>query len=161
MYNSIPTLTLTVDPKDREKDKIYVAPNLKGKTIRKALELLDQYANGDVAEEDVDPLAFFMCELYGNKFEVADIYGGMAREDVLTAAFRCIQAVVKMFISSVNSGEKAGAGATMKPIEALNNLYREIIKQGWSMPDIDESDFVALMGLLIEPEEKHYISEIF
>ncbi|MFA6931837.1 MAG: hypothetical protein WCT05_16055 [Lentisphaeria bacterium] len=160
MKNLIPTLTLITDPEDKKKDKIYVAPNLKGKTIRKALELLEQYANGDVTEEDVDPLAFFMCELYGNKFEVSDIYDGMPRDDVLTTTFRCIQAVVKMFISSVNSGG-TGTGATVKPIEALNNLYREIIKQGWSMPDIDESDFVALMGLLIEPEEKHYINEIF
>lgn len=153
MKNLIPTLTLYGD-------KIYIAPSPKGKTIRKALELLDLYANGNVNEKDVDPLAFFMCELYGNKFEISDVYAGIPIKDVLELSFQCIQAVVKMFVSSVNSGG-TGTGTAMKPIEALNKLYREIIKQGWSMPDIDESDFIALLGLLIEPEEKHYISDIF
>lgn len=152
----IPALTLRTD-----NEKVYIAPNLKGKTIRKALQLLEQYADGNVDENDVNVLSAFLCDLYGNQFGISDVRNSLPQEDILITAFQCIRAVVRMFVDSVNGGTTPDKNNSVRPIEALNKLYKEIIKQGWTLPDIDDSDFLALMDLLIEREEKHYISELF
>lgn len=96
----------------------------------------------------------FLCDLYGNQFEISDVYNGLPYEDILVTAFHCIRSVVQMFDDSVNGGSTPDKNSTVRPIEALNKLYKEIIKQGWTLPYIDESDFLVLMDLLIERERQ-------
>ncbi len=153
MENSIPAIVFN-------DSKIYIAVNPKGKTIRRAMELLDKYSGDEISEKDVDTLVAFLCDVYGNKFDINDVYSGIPHENILTKVFDCVRAIVEMFISASKSGSD-GTGKMLKPLEALRKLYKEIIKQGWTMPDLDESDFFALMDILIEPEEIHYINEIF
>lgn len=145
-------------------EKIYVAPNPKGRVVRRAMELLEGFGEAGISEQDVDVLAQFLSDLYGSKFDVNDIYEGIGKENVLNIILDRIRAVVKMFIAAANKQAQSGeepAGKTATPLEALNTLYREIMKQGWTLCDLDESDFFALMNLLIKPEETHYIDELF
>jgi len=154
MENTIPLIAFN-------NEKIFVAPSPKGKTIRRAMELLDRYIDNKINDRDVDILAAFLCDVYGDKFSINDVYDGIPQEKIMSLAFGCVRSVVEMFVNASNSGTKNDTGKMIKPLEALRKLYKEIIKQGWTMPDLDESDFFALMDILIEPEETHYMNEIF
>jgi hypothetical protein len=151
----------TIPPIAFNNEKIFVAPNPKGKTIRRAMELLDKYSDEKISDRDVNILVAFLCDVYGGKFSINDVYDGMPPEDILAKTFGCAKAIVQMLVDASKVGSGSGGGKPVKPIEALRKLYKEIIKQGWTMPDLDESDFFALMDILIEPEETHYINEIF
>jgi hypothetical protein len=157
MENLIPTLRFI-------NGKTYVAPNPKGRIVRRAMELLDKYNDETLTERDVDLLVQYLADVYGNRFDINDAYDGIESNKVINTVFECIQAVVKMLMASAMNRLASGAessGPSITSLEAINSLYREIIKKGWSLFDLDESDFFALLELLVTPEEKHYMDELF
>lgn len=143
--------------------KLYVAPNPKGKIVRRAMELLEIYSDKRLTERDVDLLCQFLSDLYGNQFNINDIYEDVEKTAVISTVFGGIQAVVEMLAEAAKSKSGTNAASSGPPItsaEAVDNLYREILKKDWSLYELDESDFFALLGLLTAPAETHYIDEV-
>ena len=97
--------TLSIKLKINGKEKTFVATEIKGRMLRKAMEFqkLKDLQDGDFDTEMLDNMVSFVCEVFGNKFTTDDVYDGLPIENVLPEVMRCINTVIERFTSKMDS----------------------------------------------------------
>lgn len=101
----MPTGESDGEGKEIRTEKTFVATEIKGRMIRKAVEFA-KFQNADEMEINVDTLdemVNFVVEVFGNKFTLDDVYDGINVENIVPEMIRCVQEVVKRFSSKVNN----------------------------------------------------------
>lgn len=86
-------------PKMRK--KTFIAPEIKGRMLRKAIEFR-KITQNNFDETTLDGLVSFITELFGNKFSVDDVYDGISIKQLVPELYRCVNEVVEQFNESVS-----------------------------------------------------------
>ena len=81
--------------------KTFIAPEIKGRMLRKAIEFR-KITQNNFDETTLDSLVSFITELFGNKFSVDDVYDGILIKKLVPELYRCVNEVVEQFNESVN-----------------------------------------------------------
>ena len=87
-------------------DKNYAMPTVKAKVLRKALTLNEKMDFNDLKSKDLDELINFVCELYGNKFSVDDVYEYLDAKDLIPTLINSIQSIVGETANKLNEFPK-------------------------------------------------------
>lgn len=76
------TLKLKKTVGTEEVESTYIA-SPKGRMVRRAYEIIENLNTTRVTKEDIDTLASFVVELFGNQFTVDDVYDGLGAKALL------------------------------------------------------------------------------
>jgi hypothetical protein len=64
-------------------EKTYVLSNIKGRMLRKAVEISENMVVGKIKATDLDNMLSFVCECYGSKFTIDDMYDSIDANKLL------------------------------------------------------------------------------
>ena len=101
----MPTGKADKSGKEIRVEKTFMATEIKGRMIRKAVEFT-KFKDADetaINVETLDEMVNFVVEVFGNQFTLDDVYDGIEVENIVPEMMRCIQEVVKRFSSKINS----------------------------------------------------------
>ena len=62
--------------------------------LRKALEIKQQLANGEVTSEMLDGFLDFVCEVYRRKFTIDDVYRGVEAGKLMNVVIKTIEGLM-------------------------------------------------------------------
>lgn len=93
-------LKLMVD----DKEKIYVAHQVKGRMLRRAFEL-NKKLNEMEELDQLDALVAFVCEVFNDQFTPDMVWDGLNLETVFTE----VQGIFNQVVDIATSGVKGGA----------------------------------------------------
>ncbi|MET3507033.1 phage tail assembly chaperone G [Halalkalibacter oceani] len=77
-----------------KKEKQFIAPSIKARAFRRALELNAKLDFENLTVDDLDTLTGFVCEVYGNQFTVDDLYDGLPAAEFLPTLTDTMTAIV-------------------------------------------------------------------
>jgi hypothetical protein len=83
-----------------EKEKTFYAPFIKGRILRRALQINNTLNGGDLGVEALDELVSFVCEVFNNQFTPDDVWDGMELEGM----FSKLQEVFIEVVNRATSG---------------------------------------------------------
>ncbi|MBV2197458.1 hypothetical protein KQR56_10085 [Bacillus velezensis] len=75
-------------------DKVFVAPFIKGRLLRNAIQLSKETNFDELTEETLDKLVNYVVEVYGKQFTQDDFYDGISAPDMITTITETIHQVV-------------------------------------------------------------------
>ena len=106
----MPTGEKDEDNKEIFKDKVYVAPEVKARMVRKALELTQNISYSELKPADLDTQINYVCELFGNQFTVDDVYDGLAADKLIPTIWDCVNGVIGEMGAKLEQFPNAPAG---------------------------------------------------
>jgi hypothetical protein len=74
-------------------DKTYVMTVVKSRMVRKSMEISEKFNFDKLKAKDLDVIATFICELYGNKFNIDDIYDNLPANELMPFIVNSIQSI--------------------------------------------------------------------
>ncbi|KEK17045.1 hypothetical protein BAMA_22700, partial [Bacillus manliponensis] len=87
--------TLTLVLKIDGKDKRFVPPNfISGKLFRRAAEIADAFTNGSEDVAEFDNNFQFVCDVYGNQFDIEELEEGVDARKVFRTVFGVAQYIL-------------------------------------------------------------------
>lgn len=77
---------------------VYVCSKITGYDFRQALSLKERQEREVMDTILLDDIANFICELYGNKFSISDLYKGLKTNEILSVFNNVIRLVIQSTI---------------------------------------------------------------
>lgn len=75
-------------------EKVYVAPSPKARLFRQALVITQEKDLNNLTPDMLDELLQYVCDAFGNKFSIDEIYDGYASTDLVGLISETIMYVV-------------------------------------------------------------------
>lgn len=97
----MPTTEKDADGNSKMKKKTFIAPEIKGRMLRKAIEF-HKIDKNSFDENTLDSMVSFIVELFGNKFTVDDAYDGISIKKLVPELYRCVNEVVEQFNEAID-----------------------------------------------------------
>lgn len=76
-------------------DKTYTMPKVKSRMVRKTLEFNEKLNFNNLKTIELDELVDFIVELYGNQFNIDDVYDGLEANELIPTLVENIQAITQ------------------------------------------------------------------
>lgn len=77
---------------------IYVCNKITGFLFRTALRLKERQESEGISTYLLDDMAQFVCDVFGNKFTVSELYKGLATEEILKVFNNVLRCVINATI---------------------------------------------------------------
>jgi hypothetical protein len=62
----------------------YTIGTIKAKMLRKAVGITETLKDGNITTESLDSLVAFLCECYGDKFTIDEVYDGLEAKKLMS-----------------------------------------------------------------------------
>lgn len=85
-------ITITLQNGDREKK--FVAPFVSARKLRQTIELSKSMEKASMEGEDIDKLAAYLVDLYGNQFTIDELLDGYPSQEFMLKAVEDMQKVI-------------------------------------------------------------------
>lgn len=82
------------DGNEKTEKKTYIAPHVKARMVRKALEMSDKIDTKNMKPESLDEMVGYVVEVYGKQFTIDDFYDGIDSDKMLSTIMDCIRGIV-------------------------------------------------------------------
>jgi hypothetical protein len=75
-------------------ERTFTVPFVKGRMLRRVLEIRKKYDLNDIDAETLDILVSYITELFNNQFTIDDVYDGIPADKLISTILDCINKVV-------------------------------------------------------------------
>lgn len=87
-------MVLKLEVKIKKEDKIFTAPYVSARKMRKTMELSSKMEENNFTEKDLDEMVAYMVDIFGNQFTADEFYDGIEANCMLDIVVNCISAVI-------------------------------------------------------------------
>lgn len=96
---------LKIKLKINGQEKTFVATEIKGRMLRKAVEFqqLKNMSEDSFGVDELDSIIAYVVEVFGGQFTIDDVYDGLDVRDLMPEMMRCINEVMARFYEKMNS----------------------------------------------------------